>query len=444
MVRGRRLASSLIGFIDVLCSELFVMEEPVKKKIKTMEFSPNDDLRLLQDSLLIGCLCPISQTSLKTSFQSIKVMLEEERQGFSSVRVENWSRDKTLLYLSSVQLLCEIALKQNSRGFVCSRIWDLCDSLIRSENGLVDDLVALAGHSDRFVSFCSGRALSAFLLVSRTHVNPRWLDKLTDVAMGASHPAGMCYSLDVIRRIVEWRDAEEHPLDGGRPDPPPTCHVLNVSDSYDSLQIKCLCIKSLESKWPAIVNRINRVATTSAHQCTVIAFLALWESIISVKANLSVVDTKPFYGRLEGFMGLLNSSMPAPVWSQVLSLYNEVLCYGSTLALQDTLAEEPCSLAHLVVRQVKDRRLLDSLPYRSTGGGFGGSGAGDRPLLQKVVLLVLKAVAVTVKETRCESSSDASSDGDDADADMAVIERSIREVFLFSIISFNNILRCIV
>lgn len=93
------------------------------------------------------------------------------------------------------------------------------------------------------------------------------------------------------------------------------------------------------------------------------------------------------------------------------------------------------------MRSVKDWRLLDVLPYSSDTGGFAGNGStsddsnrsgGDRTLLQKMALLVLKSVAVTVKETRYESSSDSSegSEADDLDADMAVIERSIREVNL--------------
>lgn len=94
------------------------------------------------------------------------------------------------------------------------------------------------------------------------------------------------------------------------------------------------------------------------------------------------------------------------------------------------------------MRSVKDWRLLDLLPFRGGSGRFGGgSGEGDRPLLQKMALLVLKSVAVTVKETRYESSSDSSvgSEADDLDADMAVIERSIREVsFHFSVSESNR------
>jgi hypothetical protein len=412
------------------------MEEPVKKKLKRDEESNNEDLEILQKSLLGQCLCLMPESILIKPFQGIKVLQEEDGHGYSTAYIADWSRDRTLLFVSSVQLLCEVAIKQNARGLVCSRIGDVCDALIRNEHGLVDHLIELSAHADRFVSFSAGRALSAFFLVSRAHVDPRWLDRLTDNALSTTHPQKMSFSLDVIKRVVEWKDCDEHPLEErGDERPPQSCHVLSVSDpdSLDSSQIKCLCIKALEAKWPAVVGRFDRIIATSSvqNESTVITFLGLWEAIISVKANLSVVDTKPFYAHLDRFVTLLNSGVSPLIWKHLLDLFNEVLCYGSTLALQDILAEEPCSLAHLIVRSVKDWRLLDTIPYRGGSGRFGGGcGDGDRPLLQKAVLLVLKAVAVTVKETRCESSSDSSlgSEAEDADADMAVIERSIREV----------------
>ncbi|CAG7837832.1 unnamed protein product [Allacma fusca] len=68
---------------------------------------------------------------------------------------------------------------------------------------------------------------------------------------------------------------------------------------------------------------------------------------------------------------------------------------------------------------------LDESYYEESGG--------DRSLLQKIVLVVLKSVAVTVKETRDESDSDDSasnsSDSESDGNDMVIIERSIREVF---------------
>ncbi|XP_073988378.1 protein lines homolog [Rhodnius prolixus] len=411
------------------------MEEPVKKKSKRCEEENNCDLETLLKNLLGQCLCTMSESMIWRPFRGLKLLRQEDSQGYCVTYIANWSRDRTLLFVSSVQILCETAIKQNARGLVCSRISDVCDALARNEYGLVDFLIELSAHADRYVSFVSGRALTSFFLVSRAHVDPRWLDKLTENALSTTHPQKMPFSLDVMKRVTEWKDCDEHPLEERDVHPPSTCHVLSVSDpdSLDSSQIKCLCIKALEAKWPAIVGKFDRILATSPtqHESTVITFLGLWEAIISVKANLSIVDTKPFYAHLANFVALLNSRVSPVVWKHMLDLFNEVLCYGSTLALQDILAEEPCSLAHLIVRSVKDWRLLEAIPFRDGSGRFGGgSGDGDRPLLQKAVLLVLKAVAVTVKETRCESSSDSSvcSESEDADADMAVIERSIREV----------------
>lgn len=103
-----------------------------------------------------------------------------------------------------------------------------------------------------------------------------------------------------------------------------------------SLQVKCICIKVLEAKWPALVQKVDGMISvyTPDYECAVLTFLGLWESIISVKANLSVVDTKPFYLNLPGFIAVLNASVPSTVWKHLLNLFNEVLCYGSTLALQ--------------------------------------------------------------------------------------------------------------
>ncbi|XP_014248050.1 protein lines [Cimex lectularius] len=412
-----------------------VMDEPVKKKSKLSEENNNNDLETLQKKLLGQCLCTMPENLIWKPFRGLKLLRHEDSHGYCASYIANWNRDRTLLFVSSVQLLCEVAIRQNTRGLVCSKIVDTCEALIRNEYGLVEYLIELSAHSDRYVSYVSGRALSAFLMVSRAHVDPRWLDRLTENALSTSHPQKMAFSLDVMKRVTEWKDCDEHPLEERDVQLPPLCHVLSVSDpdSLDSSQIKCLCIKALEAKWPAIVSRFDRLLATSPAQndSTVITFLGLWEAIISVKANLSIVDTKPFYAHLANFVALLNSGVSPIVWKHMLDLFNEVLCYGSTLALQDILAEEPCSLAHLIVRSVKDWRLLEAIPFRGGSGRFGGgSGDGDKPLLQKAVLLVLKAVAVTVKETRCESSSDSSvcSESEDADADMAVIERSIREV----------------
>ncbi|XP_067007452.1 protein lines [Anabrus simplex] len=421
------------------------MDEPVKKKQKVDDedisvngaggdIAVDKELLIIQQHILNQCLCPVSETSLRKPFLGTKIV--SEGQAEYRVPLAEWSRERILCFVSTLQLLCEVAIKQNAKGIMCTRIGEVCDILIRNEYGLIEQLIEFSSHTDPYICFSASRALSAFLIVSKSHVNLGWLESLTENALLTTRPQMISFSLEVIKRVVEWKDLDTHPLEDNSDDrPPPNCVVISLSDpdSLDTSQVKCLCIRALEAKWPVLVKKFDGLigSYSGEHESTIITFLGLWEAIISVKANLSVVDTKPFYAHLDSFVVLLNSAVPPGIWKHLLGLFNEVLCYGSTLALQDILAEEPCALAHLVVRSVKDWHLLDTLPYRGGSGRFGGgAGDGDRPLLQKMALLVLKSVAVTVKETRCDSSSDSSlgSEADDVDADMAVIERSIREV----------------
>jgi len=417
------------------------MAEPLKKKQKTEGDDEEEAaaqelaafLALFQKNLLTQCLCCVSETSLQSFVFSVS-------RPFNDDAGQTWTRDSILQFVSSVQLLCEVAMRQTSRGNVCSRIGQVCHVLTTNEHGIIDRLVELSTHLDHFVCFTTSRALSAFLLMSKSHVNPAWLENLVDNALAASHPRQMCLALEVMRRVVEWKEFDGHVLEerGGSEDShPASCNLMKLtdSDSGDCGEVKCACVRVLETKWPLLVSKFEILVSPyrTENEATVVTFLALWEALISVKANLSVADTKPFYDNVKNLVALLVAFppiVPAVVWKSLLSLLNEVLCYGSTLALQDILAEEPCQLAHNVVRGVKDNHLLDRLPYQGGNGSFGGGqGDGDRPLLQKMVLLVLKAVAVTVKETRCDSSdSSLGSEEDSFDDDMALIERSIKEV----------------
>ncbi|ETN65115.1 hypothetical protein AND_003122 [Anopheles darlingi] len=251
--------------------------------------------------------------------------------------------------------------------------------------------------------------------------------------------------------------------------------TLTDSESFDTTRIKFETINILGGRWSALVKHISSLVRAQANSSNVtvmvatetciLTFLRLWESIISVKANLSVVETQPFHSQLDSFQLLLLVTKNCVIYRQMLTLFNEALCYGSTLALQDLIPEEVGSLAHNIVRSVKDYRILDKMPKSTYSNHLGllgykgevlryqnrrlsrqqqedgdATGAGmnavasrsetcyDRTLLQKMALLVLKAVAVIVKEIRCDSS-DSSVDSSDFDMqEIQMIERSIRDV----------------
>lgn len=402
------------------------------------------DLEVFQNGLIVQCLCGVPENLLRKPF---------------AVSLTEWPTGKLLQLLSNLQLLFDVYLKQNNNGHICSRVVAICVALVNNEYNLIQQLLSLTDTRNCYVNYLLSRVISSFLIIAKTDINHDWLETITNnLSLDYVDYDKMNFSLEVIRRVVEWKDVEIHVLeepksqDGGATTSAEFATVNCTSvqyhdaESFDTSPIKGLVIRSLESKWFQLINRMQGLIEnnhTVHSQTCILTFLSLWESIISVKANLSVIDTKPFYAHLESFASLFLSSMPLPpiIWKQLLSLFNEVLCYGSTLALQDMLPDDTCKLAYVIVRYVKDARVLERLPFRCNEGyrvhGFIGtiphSQASqlqvDKTLLQKMVLLVLKSVSVTVKETRTDSS-DSSVGSDDYDyyQDMQLIERSIRDV----------------
>ncbi|XP_017001816.3 protein lines [Drosophila takahashii] len=499
-----------------------------------------DDMLEFEQSLTRQCLCGVSERTLRKPFQS---HYSQDTNGQKRIAyLREWPTNKLLQFLSNLQLLFDIYLKQNAKGFICTRIMDVCDALIRNDHKLIDEIIVLAGYDNSYVQFLAGRVLAAFLVIAKQELNDEWLQKIVDQLfnfeqLDQAAVQKIHFSLDIIKRIVEWKDVEIHPLDddwmaaanssassvvplateasvsymhfpvqeqplatnyfalqfredaeADRETSPDSrerhrrhfneamsveqssgCHVVTLTDSesFDTTHLKCITIQKLEHKWPTLVKNMSELMAPThqdaAEHC-VLNFLQLWENIISVKANLSIDETRPYYAQLDKFELLLSHSLSCTVYKQMLCLFNEALCYGSTLALQDMLPEETCKLAHQIVCHVRGFRILESLPRRQPdnmvsligyngrplvyasgtislapaaiagnaeqeGGESGDLIEMDKTLLQKMVLLVLKSIAVTVKEIRSDSS-DSSIDSSDYDAfqDMMLIERSIRDV----------------
>lgn len=522
------------------------------------------ELRIIQDGLVSQCLCRFNE--------NVVIQLFDRR-----LNIVSMSIPCSLTYLSTMQLMFDMYLKQNNTGTICSRLMQACDIFVRNRHDWITEVIELGDHKSKFITFVASRVLSTFLIVAKDTVDENWLHQITENIylfdrINRITVQKINFSLDIIKRIVEWKDVEQHPLEDSNyintagtvtvqednpfkssvgygssrnaqapssshtenlhnafsnlqthgvpstsgenpsssqsfrlqepvlklstdehidpveqdepPDPPPprvervnengcSTVILTDSESFDTSHIKCLTIKTLEHHWPALVKNMKLLLLrylnlANAENC-VLTFFSLWENIISVKANLSVMDTKPFYADLQGFVDLLrNTTFPSLIYTHLLSLFNEVLCYGSTLALQDILPEEICCLAHTIVRYVKDFRLLSDVGVRNSRSGFGFIGREcpairdyslgpnvtssiqlvdqsygdddqeetlqsrqeiDKTMLQRMSLLVLKSIAVTVKEMRCDSS-DSSIDSSDYNAiqDMQIVERSIRDV----------------
>lgn len=426
-------------------NQMFVSAETIKKDNQSNKIEEEYQIKLIQQ-----CLCGLSEVALRRPFER-----EASKTNENNTLLCEWPVEKILHFLSNLQLLFDVYLKQNNKGYICARIVDICDSIVRNEYNIIEQITALPNLENKYVNFVAAKVIASFLIIAKTNINNEWLETIINfLTLENINYDKTNFALEIIKRVVEWKDMDIHILEesqllqdnGATTSQEVGCVTIPFSDpdSYDTSAIKGLIIKGLESKWPELTSKMQTLIannnTIQSNTC-VLTFLALWESIISVKANLSVIDTKPFYAQLEAFVCLLRSSLSPIIWKQLLSLFNEVLCYGSTLALQDMLPDDTCQLAHLIVRYVKDFRLLDHLPFRRDDGLTVHSFVGaitntylpqttiDKTLLQKMVLLVLKSVAITIKETRSDSS-DSSVGSDDFDfyQDMQLIERSIRDV----------------
>jgi len=239
------------------------------------------------------------------------------------------------------------------------------------------------------------------------------------------------------------------------------CEQVELEDEMlcQEFQVKCLVLKALEPNWQKLAKTLAKVAEKSAksdsenprevkHVTYLTEGFKLWKSLISIRANLNFVDTRSFGAHLSLPLYALQSSSAPCIWRSVLDTVSECLCYGSTLGLQSIPPEEPCQLAHTLIRLVRFEGFLSRVPYKHSSG-FGGIAAiggisgeedveedYDKGLVQKIVLVLLKAVALTTREARVDSSSGESDSslssaesGDSCSSDLVIIERNMSGMY---------------
>uniref|UniRef100_A0A1B0ACY4 Uncharacterized protein n=1 Tax=Glossina pallidipes TaxID=7398 RepID=A0A1B0ACY4_GLOPL len=132
-------------------------------------------MREFEESLMKQFLCGVSERMLRKPFQS-----HYSIDAYVQNRIANlneWPTNKLLQFLSNLQLLFDIYLKQNPKRFICAGIMNVCDALIRNDHHLIDEIIVLAGYWNPCVQFLSSRVLASFL------------------------------------QIVEWKDIDLHPLE---------------------------------------------------------------------------------------------------------------------------------------------------------------------------------------------------------------------------------------
>lgn len=549
----------------------------------------SENLATLQTKLLSGCLCHTDTLELQRPF-----LPSSRPAGHLDVDPE-FLDDYALQFISTMNLLSHTALKQQATGFICRKVMDMASGIAMDE-GTWEMLIEYLDSRNKFITLATSKAFVTLLMWTKLPNLQEIFDELfKSVMVTTNSPFKLSLILEIIRGVIDFKYEDDHPLDledeeeFPPPPPPPgnmhpshpdamddrvptdhsppvntpnfpmphpgylrqplnVCAKVEVDTEIES-EVRNMCVSALEVWWNRLLTKFQGMMSNyeAQNEAPIITFLTLWLSIISVKSNLSVIDTKHYYMHLGTFVPLLTPSLPPIIWKKLIDVFNEILCYGSTLSLQEEPSEEPCDLAHLVIRCVKGRQFLTGIPFSRAFQGFGGpligsvdwewesgkgasehatssrsnksrlvatrgrgkqsraplsdaspststnffepvpsssrclvperrssqtdskstmsaiseeelkaatiicigptqdavkvedsydEGSGDGPLLQKVVLLVLKSVAVTVKETRDDSDSENSSSDESGQSasesdvsDMIIIERSIREVF---------------
>lgn len=187
-----------------------------QQQLQLEELTASQDMREFEESLNKQCLCGVSERMLRKPFQS---HYSTDANGQKRVaNLSEWPTNKLLQFLSNLQLLFDIYLKQNSKGFICARIMDVCDALIRNDHNLIDEIIVLASYSNAYVQFLAGRVLASFLVIAKQEMDDDWLKKLVDNLFNfdrLDHKAvqKIHFSLEIIKRIVEWKDIDLHPLE---------------------------------------------------------------------------------------------------------------------------------------------------------------------------------------------------------------------------------------
>lgn len=275
---------------------------------------------------------------------------------------------------------------------------------------------------------------------------------------------------------------------------------LSDSESFDSKELKYRIACSLRIKWPYLVDNMatciaklqenmqrdpRQREDLSYIRTAITTFLTLWERIINVDTCISFDEqTMPFHEKLATFQKFLERGhLPVFIYKQILTLFSASLCYTTTLALQSEVPFETNNLANKIFKGVQDQKIFTSLPTHKTepkasigfvGYNHGtvvyplqsdrlaGNESGDEDeenendndfegvlyqvqaqksldfiLLQKLVLLILKAIVVTVRPIRSGDSSDSSMDScsssssssNNTDNVTLMMERATSDVF---------------
>ena len=173
--------------------------------------------------------------------------------------------------------------------------------------------------------------------------------------------------------------------------------------------------------------------------------LTLWKSLVDVKSNMTLFQAREFVSSVKHLIDKIPNESDPLIKRKWLEIFNEVLCYGSTLGIQSDVPSEVSEISHQIVRQAKTISMEDFVVPEVYLGLAGNriledseeDKVPDLVVLQGLILVHLKSMALLVREAQCCSSSDesdsslssrGSSSIAEEDREMKMIEKTVVQV----------------
>lgn len=91
----------------------------------------------IMNCLVKQCLCSVPEELLYKPFFEVRT---SESNGPKTLNLSEWSTKKILRCLSKLQVLFDVYIKQNNKGYICTRIVDICNTIIRNECNLIEQV----------------------------------------------------------------------------------------------------------------------------------------------------------------------------------------------------------------------------------------------------------------------------------------------------------------
>ncbi|CAG0921332.1 unnamed protein product, partial [Notodromas monacha] len=321
--------------------------------------------------------------------------------------------------LTGLETCLTLLKRQKTAGFLCSSLAEFVESfLTEAEDPPEESLVNVSLCSeDPFISYAASRAALSLFRFKKSYAITgfhRILRYLTNRSIEQPTDGGVLNCLQLLREACCVKESKEDESAC----PPESCEMCLVESDedsdesefsfgesededgepaskricWDASNVKLTCLEILARFWPRVVScaKARGLATSSA-------FMSLWTTLVAIHSNVPEKWARAFVAPLAGFLPDLAASRDVISWRHGLDVYNEALCYGSTIALQEDVPDEALALSRVVLRSIGT--LLVSVPLNEDFAGLVPSSSTEEPsvLVSKTVLLLLKAAAIRTK-----------------------------------------------